>query len=327
MRGIPGHAGRSARPTATSSSRPCPRSSPAARPATSATTRRRRAVEHHEPFALGRAEVLSEGDDVALLTYGFLLREAATAAARSSRRAGISVRLVNLRTLTPVDEAAIVDAARRTPTRRHRRGPLPDRRPLLDRGRGPGAARAWPRRVLPIALDDALVHARAPRATCSRTRASPAPQIAGRACSTPCSSGGHDGHAERRRFNEARPVIAESDAPATRARRASSPPRTQTLAKGPGPVRARRRAEVPAARAGRARLGRRRQRVPRLQHGGRTDLARLRLPGGRRGHPRRSSRTASRSRSCIRSRSRSPSWCARSCPAPRRVRFGKTGAT
>lgn len=69
------------------------------------------AVEHREPFALGRAEVLSAGDGVALLTYGFLLREVSAAAALLERQ-GVPVRLVNLRTLAPVDEEEIVASAR-----------------------------------------------------------------------------------------------------------------------------------------------------------------------------------------------------------------------
>lgn len=72
------------------------------------------AVEHREPFALGRAETLSTGNGVALLTYGFLLREAA-AAARLLEERGVPVRLINLRTLAPVDEEAILDSARSTP--------------------------------------------------------------------------------------------------------------------------------------------------------------------------------------------------------------------
>ncbi|HBL27933.1 MAG TPA: transketolase [Acidobacteria bacterium] len=71
------------------------------------------AVAHRAPFVLGRAEVLSEGDRVALLTYGFLLREAA-AAARLLEQQGVPVRLVNLRTLAPADEAEIVASARGT---------------------------------------------------------------------------------------------------------------------------------------------------------------------------------------------------------------------
>src|SRR5271166_1979979 len=67
------------------------------------------AVEHTEPFALGKAEVLSTGTDVAILTFGFLLREAERARAILAAR-GVSVRLVNLRTLKPIDEAAVLEA-------------------------------------------------------------------------------------------------------------------------------------------------------------------------------------------------------------------------
>jgi len=71
------------------------------------------AVEHREPFAIGKAEVLSEGTDVAILTYGFLLREAERARAILAAE-GRSVRLVNLRTLKPIDEAAVLAAVRET---------------------------------------------------------------------------------------------------------------------------------------------------------------------------------------------------------------------
>jgi transketolase len=68
-------------------------------------------VAHTEPFALGKAETLSQGTDVAILTYGFLVREAARAR-EILEAAGRSVRVVNLRTLAPVDEAAVVSAVR-----------------------------------------------------------------------------------------------------------------------------------------------------------------------------------------------------------------------
>jgi transketolase len=65
----------------------------------------------HAPFALGRAEVLSEGDDVAVLSAGFLV-PAAAEACTLLRAEGVRARLLNLRTLVPVDEAAILEAAR-----------------------------------------------------------------------------------------------------------------------------------------------------------------------------------------------------------------------
>jgi transketolase len=70
----------------------------------------RPAVTHTTPFELGRAEVLSEGDDVSILTYGLLLREAEIARQRLEA-AGVKVRLVNVRTLRPIDSRAILRAA------------------------------------------------------------------------------------------------------------------------------------------------------------------------------------------------------------------------
>jgi len=69
------------------------------------------AVEHVAPFAIGKAEVLSHDEGVSLLTYGPLLREAERARGLLAAR-GVPVHLVNLRTLEPVDEEAIVDAVR-----------------------------------------------------------------------------------------------------------------------------------------------------------------------------------------------------------------------
>ena len=69
------------------------------------------AVAHVEPFAIGKAEVLSHDEGVSLLTYGPLLREAEGARGVLAAR-GVPVHLVNLRTLEPVDEESIVDAVR-----------------------------------------------------------------------------------------------------------------------------------------------------------------------------------------------------------------------
>jgi transketolase len=72
------------------------------------------AVRHQTPFEIGKAEVLSTASGprtVALLTYGFLLGEVDKAREILSAR-GIGVRLVNLRSLKPLDEAAVLEAAR-----------------------------------------------------------------------------------------------------------------------------------------------------------------------------------------------------------------------
>ena len=74
----------------------------------------RRAAMPHAPFTLGRAEVMREGADAAILTYGTLLTEAVEAAELLAEW-GISCRLVNLRTLAPIDANAILAAAAETP--------------------------------------------------------------------------------------------------------------------------------------------------------------------------------------------------------------------
>lgn len=69
--------------------------------------------EHHRPFKIGTSELLVEGFDVTILTYGFLL-EQAIHATEILESQGISVRLVNLRTLSPIDETRILKAAHET---------------------------------------------------------------------------------------------------------------------------------------------------------------------------------------------------------------------
>src|SRR5262249_57897633 len=71
------------------------------------------AFRHCTPFVPGTAEVVTEGTDVALLTYGCLTPECYDPARRLAD-AGITTRLVNMRTLKPVDEAAILLAGHET---------------------------------------------------------------------------------------------------------------------------------------------------------------------------------------------------------------------
>jgi transketolase len=74
----------------------------------------RPAIIGHDPhFAIGQAEQVLDGDDVTILVYGFLFREAYEAALLLAAR-GVSVRLLNMRTLKPVDETAVLQAARQT---------------------------------------------------------------------------------------------------------------------------------------------------------------------------------------------------------------------
>ena len=64
----------------------------------------------HSPFQRGKAEVIAEGSDLTILVYGFLF-ENALAAKRLLEKEGLSVGLLNMRSLKPVDEDAILRAA------------------------------------------------------------------------------------------------------------------------------------------------------------------------------------------------------------------------
>lgn len=70
-------------------------------------------IAHHEPFEIGRAEQFGAGGDVAILTYGFLLREAISARDILAAR-GIDARVLNLRSLSPIDEEKILAAVEET---------------------------------------------------------------------------------------------------------------------------------------------------------------------------------------------------------------------
>lgn len=64
----------------------------------------------HAPYQPGKAEVIAEGSDVTLLVYGFLF-ENALATKSLLEKKGLSVGLVNMRSLKPVDEKVIIKAA------------------------------------------------------------------------------------------------------------------------------------------------------------------------------------------------------------------------
>lgn len=63
------------------------------------------------PGQLGSADVRKRGSDVTLVTFGLLVEEAEIACA-NLEESGISAGLLNLRWLSPVDEQAVLDAAR-----------------------------------------------------------------------------------------------------------------------------------------------------------------------------------------------------------------------
>jgi transketolase len=64
------------------------------------------------PFQIGKAQTFREGADVAIVACGILLYNALIAADQLAREDGIEARVVNNHTIKPMDEDAIVDAAR-----------------------------------------------------------------------------------------------------------------------------------------------------------------------------------------------------------------------
>jgi len=64
----------------------------------------------HQPYEPGKAELVAEGSDITILVYGFLFKNALQTSRLLERR-GYSVGLINMRSLKPVDEAAVIRAA------------------------------------------------------------------------------------------------------------------------------------------------------------------------------------------------------------------------
>jgi transketolase len=69
------------------------------------------ALEHAgHSFAIGKAEVLCEGKDVAIIANGTMVHRALAAAALLADE-GIKARVVSMASIAPLDEAAVLDAA------------------------------------------------------------------------------------------------------------------------------------------------------------------------------------------------------------------------
>ena len=64
--------------------------------------------------ALGQARVVQAGDDVTVVTYGMMVHEAQKAIDDVAKETGASIELIDLRSLKPLDEAAVLDSARKT---------------------------------------------------------------------------------------------------------------------------------------------------------------------------------------------------------------------
>jgi pyruvate/2-oxoglutarate/acetoin dehydrogenase E1 component len=69
--------------------------------------------EEIEPIPIGQARVVREGEDVTVVATGRLVHEALTAAAEAEKD-GVSVEVLDPRTLQPLDEDAIVSSVKKT---------------------------------------------------------------------------------------------------------------------------------------------------------------------------------------------------------------------
>jgi pyruvate dehydrogenase E1 component beta subunit len=66
-----------------------------------------------EPIPLGRARTMREGEDVTVIATGRLVHEA-LAAAHEAEQEGVSVEVVDPRTLQPLDEEALIASVKKT---------------------------------------------------------------------------------------------------------------------------------------------------------------------------------------------------------------------
>jgi len=70
-------------------------------------------IENKGDFKLGQAQVLTSGNDVAIIACGAMVNEALFAVGELSKK-GISVRLINMHTINPLDKDTILKAAKET---------------------------------------------------------------------------------------------------------------------------------------------------------------------------------------------------------------------
>ena len=70
-------------------------------------------IENKGEFRLGKAQVLTEGSDVAIIACGIMVNEALTAAKNLGQK-GIKARVINIHTIRPLDKDVILEAARQT---------------------------------------------------------------------------------------------------------------------------------------------------------------------------------------------------------------------
>jgi len=70
-------------------------------------------IENKKPYCFGKAYSLTEGEDVAIIAAGMMVKEALKAEA-VLRKEGIGCRIINMHTIKPLDTEVVIKAARET---------------------------------------------------------------------------------------------------------------------------------------------------------------------------------------------------------------------
>jgi 2-oxoisovalerate dehydrogenase E1 component beta subunit len=67
-----------------------------------------------EPIPLGSARTHREGKDLSIVTYGMMVHESEKAAGQLQQEIGLDVEIIDLRTLLPLDEDAVIESVKKT---------------------------------------------------------------------------------------------------------------------------------------------------------------------------------------------------------------------
>jgi transketolase len=70
-------------------------------------------IDNKGEFKLGKAQILTEGNDISIVACGIMLQEALLAAGNLLKK-GIRARVINMHTIKPLDRQAILEAASQT---------------------------------------------------------------------------------------------------------------------------------------------------------------------------------------------------------------------
>ncbi|MCD4782223.1 MAG: transketolase family protein [Candidatus Eremiobacteraeota bacterium] len=69
-------------------------------------------TKEEDPFEVGKANVLTQGNDCAIVACGFMVGEALDAAKELKEEEGINCRVINMHTVKPLDEEVVLKAAK-----------------------------------------------------------------------------------------------------------------------------------------------------------------------------------------------------------------------